>query len=64
MGIGQMLAYSAGTFCLGAGLAVFGLLFLTSRNSDSGVEGCLAIVPFLISLAMAAYFYNIALSWV
>ncbi len=56
----HLLAFGAGTFCLGAGVIIMLLFALASRHDDSG-EGCVGGILVLLSLALAGYFFMLAI---
>ncbi len=56
----QLLAFGAGTFCLGAGLTILLIFSLASRHDDSG-EGCIGRLLVLMTLLLAAYFFRLAI---
>lgn len=63
MNIGQLLAFGAGTFCLGIAFT-FGLIFaLVARHGGADQnDGCLSTAISLIALSLAAYFFIRALT--
>lgn len=60
---GQLLAFGAGSLCLGVTLTLGVIFALVSRPSygDSG-EGCLGTFICLIPLGLAAYFFFVAIT--
>jgi hypothetical protein len=62
MDTGQLLAFGAGTFCLGITFT-FGLIStLAARYSGADQsEGCFSAVVGLAALLLAAYFFILAL---
>lgn len=58
MNFGQLLAFGAGTFCLGIAFT-FGLVFtLIARHGGADQnDGCFGIVIGLAALALAGYFF-------
>jgi hypothetical protein len=63
MNIGQMLAFGAGTFCLGVAFT-FGLIFtvIARHGSADQHDGCLSTAISLAALMLAAYFFIRALT--
>lgn len=63
MNMGQMLAFGAGTFCLGIAFT-FGLIFavLAQHGGADRNDGCLSTVISLAALTLAAYFFIRALT--
>ena len=60
---GPLLAFGAGSLCLGVTLTLGVIFALVSRSSygDSG-EGCLGTFICLIPLGLAAYFFFLAIT--
>jgi hypothetical protein len=55
------LAFGAGAFILGAGL-IFGLLVkIANHNTGDDGEGCLGMIVAFFGVALAAYFFYLAL---
>ena len=63
MNMGQMLAFGAGTFCLGIAFT-FGLIFamIAQHGKADQNDGCLSTVISLAALMLAAYFFIQALA--
>ncbi len=58
MNMGQMLAFGAGTFCLGIAFT-FGLVFsvIARHGGADQSDGCFGIVVGLAALMLAAFFF-------
>ena len=59
--LGQLLAFGAGSLCLGVTLTLGVIFALVSRHShgESG-EGCLGTFLCLMGLGLAGYFFFVA----
>ncbi len=62
MDIGQLLAFGAGTFCLGITFTFGVISTLAGRHSRADQsEGCFSALVGLAALLLAAYFFILAL---
>ena len=61
--LGQLLAFGAGSLCLGVTLTLGVIFALVSRHShgESG-EGCLGTFLCLMGLGLAGYFFFVAVA--
>lgn len=61
----SVLAFGAGSMCLGAALTL-GLFFAVAsrRGEQSGVEGCFSTLICVAAISFAGVFYVLALQWI
>lgn len=61
----SVLAFGAGSMCLGAALTM-GLLFALAsrRGGQDGAEGCFSTLICVAAISLAGVFYALALQWI